>query len=166
MRRNSKVRARRVDITGNCARIVASVAAGAALAGAMAWVARLAVRVEVVGPSMAPTLADGDRVLVNCLVYRWRSPRAGEIVLAHVPNVPGGLTIKRVARGGLWRDQGESGRCASDPRLPGWPSGYVLLGDNSGASTDSRSFGLIGRQQIRGRVWYRYWPPARRGPID
>ncbi len=35
---------------------------------------------------------------------------------------------------------------------------YYLLGDNRSKSNDSRSFGLIHRSSIKGRVWVIYWP--------
>ena len=38
-----------------------------------------------------------------------------------------------------------------------------LIGDNSAASTDSREFGAVTREQIVARVRWRYWPlPLRR----
>ena len=35
---------------------------------------------------------------------------------------------------------------------------YYLLGDNRNKSNDSRSFGLVPRSSIKGRVWIIYWP--------
>lgn len=107
---------------------------------------RLVQRVRITGPSMAPCLLDGDRVLVSRLTYLRRRPRPGEVVLARVGAVPGGLTVKRVVA--LERD----GR-------------VVLRGDNAAFSTDSRHFGPVPRHAVVGRVWYRYWPPDRRGRL-
>ncbi|TCO65734.1 S26 family signal peptidase [Actinocrispum wychmicini] len=71
-------------------------------------------RVTVRGPSMAPTLKDGDVVLVR------RSSRAkvGDIVLVRWAGRPGQLSVKRV----------------KEP-------GYFVVGDNPYASTDSRQLG-------------------------
>jgi inner membrane protease subunit 1 len=38
-----------------------------------------------------------------------------------------------------------------------------VRGDNEAASTDSRHFGPVPRRAVRGRVLYRYGPPARAG---
>ena len=43
---------------------------------------------------------------------------------------------------------------------------FVLLGDNRDASTDSRRYGLFSRDQIIGRVLFRWWPLARAGALS
>ncbi len=122
-------------------------AAGLAV-GAVAWLTmrEFAERVRISGASMEPLLRDGDRVLVSRLTYRLRAPRPGEVVLARVAAVPGGLTVKRVAA------LDGAGR-------------VVLRGDNLAFSIDSRRFGPVRRRAVLGRVWYRYWPPNRRGRL-
>jgi signal peptidase I len=46
------------------------------------------------------------------------------------------------------------------------PSGYYfVLGDNSTNSLDSRFWGSVPRDNIIGRVSYRYWPPGRIGGV-
>lgn len=41
------------------------------------------------------------------------------------------------------------------------PDEYFLLGDNRGASTDSRDFGPVRAEAIIGTAVLRYWPPRR-----
>ena len=38
-------------------------------------------------------------------------------------------------------------------------NGYVVMGDNRERSSDSREWGVIGKENIIGKVWLRYWPP-------
>lgn len=103
-------------------------------------------RLEVVGPSMEPTLAHGDRVLVNRLAYVLRHPSVGEIVTATFASVPSELVIKRV-------------------RAVTLDGSSFLVGDNAEQSTDSRHLGPAMPRAIVGRVWYRYWPPSGRGKL-
>ncbi len=61
----------------------------AALAGAFVVAARaFVVDVFVMGsPAMDPTLAAGDRVMVDKLSYQWRSPERGEILVFDPPKI-------------------------------------------------------------------------------
>ena len=38
---------------------------------------------------------------------------------------------------------------------------FFVLGDNRGNSNDSRAFGPVHRDLIKGRIWVRYWPLTR-----
>ena len=114
----------------------------------------LAIPWVVAGPSMEPTLREGDRVLVDLLTLRRRSPQPGDIVVVSGPGDED--LVKRVA--------GEP-YPGSDPypvplvaaESPLEPT-FVVLGDNPAASRDSRVFGRLPRHRFRGRVVWRYWP--------
>jgi nickel-type superoxide dismutase maturation protease len=123
------------------------VARALAAAGAVgaAWAAyRLAgaFRVEVAGDSMLPTLAPGDWLVA---VPRRRIER-GDVVVVRHPGRPMDL-VKRVA--GLPGEEGLG------------PDRYVVVGDNPARSTDGRTFGAVGRDDIAGVVVLRYWPGPR-----
>ena len=144
--------------TGRFLRDLTLVLAGAA---ALIWAAErwVAVPWSVEGPSMDPTLKDGERVLVDLWSLRHRPPREGEIVLLAGP--AGEPLVKRVARPPA---EGVP-PAVLPPDSPLEPS-YFVLGDNAQASSDSRAFGAVPRHRIRGRVAWRYWPPSRIGPIE
>ena len=90
---------------------------------------------------MLPTLRPGERVLFDRLWYELRQPQVGGIVLARHPSRPGVRMIKRVVEDGA--------------------DGYILHGDNSEESTDSRQLGTFRREDILACAWLVYWPPER-----
>jgi nickel-type superoxide dismutase maturation protease len=88
----------------------------------------------VSGPSMLPTLRNGDLLMVR---YGARI-RPGNVVVARHPLQQDLLLVKRAAgrrEGGWW-----------------------LLGDNPYAEGDSRLFGTVPDELVLGRVLFRYWP--------
>jgi nickel-type superoxide dismutase maturation protease len=108
------------------------------LASALRAVGRLFpfARYRIEGESMAPSLQADDRVIVNKLAYKFSAPRPGDLVVLYDPRSQDRLILKRIERaeGARWR----------------------VLGDNQEASTDSRSFGAVSKEQIVGKVWFRY----------
>lgn len=126
-------------------------AVGSAVLGALAVGAAAVVgvrvgtrRVVVEGRSMVPTFEPGDRLLVVRLPRRW-PVRPGDVVAFGDPREPDRLLVKRVGAAG-----------------DGW---VTVVGDNPAESTDSRSFGVVDRGEVWGRVWYRYAPAARAGRV-
>ncbi|MAS91864.1 MAG: signal peptidase I [Verrucomicrobiales bacterium] len=43
---------------------------------------------------------------------------------------------------------------------------YFVLGDNLGNSNDSRMWGSVHKRHLRGKIWFRYWPPDRFGAVE
>jgi len=134
-------------------RPLALLAAATAIAAAIAAALRPR-RVEVVGESMLPALRPGDRLLVLRLPA---SP--GAVVAVTDPRDPGRTLLKRVAA-----TPGGAAPLPGGGRLEAG-SGYLVLGDNPRASTDSSDFGPVPARLLRGRAVYRYAPPDRRGAV-
>ena len=111
-----------------------------ALGGAWAvtWLVNRSL-VEVRGPSMLPTLREGQRLLTVPASLWPRRPR--QVVVVEDPTRPDHRVVKRVAR------------VTAD--------GVVVLGDNPGASTDSRAWGPVRPGAVRRVVVARWaWPPS------
>jgi phage repressor protein C with HTH and peptisase S24 domain len=87
--------------------------------------------VVVRGPSMVPTLRDGDGLLVR----RTGRVRPGDVVVARFRSRPDLLVVKRAQR--------REG------------TGWWLAGDNGFVPDDSRAYGAA---DVEGRVVLRWWP--------
>ncbi len=132
---------------------------------------------RVEGQSMAPTLADQDRLIVNKLAYRLAEPRRGDIVMLYYPLNPEKSFVKRVIA-----EEGDQVRVVDgrvyrndvpmdDPFVPteyrshdDWgpqvvPEGYYfVMGDHRNNSSDSRHWGFVPKKYIIGKVQLRWWP--------
>jgi len=136
----------------------------------------LAQATRVEGQSMEPNLHNNQRLIIEKISYHFHPPRRGDIVVIKLSNRHSDPLIKRVI--GLPGETIEirdghvyiNGQTLEEPYLhqltfgnisPRVISpGYVfVLGDNRGASNDSRSFGEVALTDIVGRAWFRYWPP-------
>ena len=135
--------------------------------------------------SMRPALIEGDRILVNKFLYRFRPPRRGDIIVFRFPEDPKRPFIKRlIALGGdevrirdgqVWvngqplpasltqathyYNQGQLADEQSAMRVP--PDAYFVLGDNSASSHDSRFWGFVPKRFLIGRAICIFWPPQR-----
>jgi len=137
---------------------------------------------RVDGHSMAPSLLDGERLIIEKMSYRFSPPQRGDIVVIDPPTHTGPPLIKRVI--GLPGEmisieQGHvliNGEPLDEPYLPEPTRGFLaptlvpeehvfVMGDNRPASNDSRAFGAISYQHIVGKAWLRYWPIQKIGLI-
>jgi len=135
----------------------------------------------VYGASMEPTLHEKQRLIVEKVSYRLGGPQRGDVVVVNVVDSAVPL-IKRVV--GLPGETVEirdnkvwvNGRILDEPYLPPlWqvnypptqvPENYVfVMGDNRPVSRDSRAFGPVAIDQIRGHAWLTYWPLDAAGMI-
>ncbi len=130
--------------------------------------------------SMEPTFRPGDRLLVDPIAYRDHGPERDDLVVVADPAEPERWLLKRVVatagdyvrvtQGGVERRRS---RTPSDARAPEGaleelevPSDHVfVLSDRPAHTRDSRQFGSVHRRAILGRVWRRYYPPDRAGPV-
>jgi signal peptidase I len=132
---------------------------------------------RVEGQSMAPTLADQDRLIVNKLAYRIGDPHVGDIVMLYYPLNPNKSFVKRVIA-----EEGDQVRVVDgrvyrndvpmdDTFVPtefrshdDWgpqvvPEGYYfVMGDHRNNSSDSRHWGFVPKKYIIGKVQLRWWP--------
>jgi signal peptidase I len=132
---------------------------------------------RVDGLSMAPTLEDHDRLIVNKLVYELGEPRPGDIVMLYYPLNPEKMFVKRViAKEGdtvrivdghvyvndlpLHDDYVPAAFRSHDDYGPevvkqGY---YFVMGDHRNNSSDSRHWGPVPKKYIVGKVKVRWWP--------
>jgi signal peptidase I len=140
----------------------------------------------VKGASMEPNFYDKEYLIIDEISYRFRNPERGEIAVFRYPNDPSQFFIKRIiglpgdtvtVAGGTVSvkppDAKESTLIdestylaadvitAGDKKVVLGADQYFVLGDNRGASLDSRIFGDVPRANIVGRVMLRGWPFSR-----
>jgi signal peptidase I len=132
---------------------------------------------RVEGMSMAPTLQDQDRLIVNKLAYRLHDPQVGDIVMLYYPLKPEKSFVKRVIAEENDQVRIVDGRVyrndvlVDDSFVPSeyrshddWgpqlvPEGYYfVMGDHRNNSSDSRHWGMVPKKYIIGKVQLRWWP--------
>lgn len=86
---------------------------------------------EISGISMSPSLNPGDTVFASPLPYFFSSPKKNDIIICQDPRDKR-ILVKRITK--IYNRK------------------YFVSGDNPNSSTDSRTFGLINRRGIVGKV--------------
>lgn len=126
------------------------------------------------GDSMLPNFANGELLLTEKVTYRIYTPARGDVIVFRAP-VPQKVDfIKRII--GLPQDtvRVEDGivfindQRLAEPYETQTTQGkveitlsenqYYVLGDNRSSSADSRNFGPIEKEAIKGRAWLVYFP--------
>ncbi len=137
---------------------------------------------KVSGSSMVPTYQDGNYILTDKLTYRFEDPKRGQVIVLKNPKNEDQDFIKRIM--GLPKDtikvqagkvyvndqpvdekylpvgrQTPPGAFLRENQSYQIPEGdYIVMGDNREFSSDSREWGIVRRDEIIGRVIFRYWP--------
>lgn len=166
--------------------ILAEIAAGIAVALVLrTFVAAFSV---VKGSSMAPTLKNGDVLLVLMRRGRWRRVQRGDVVICRYPGRGRKYFVKRVVgmpgdtvcrTAGVTLLEGESldaraNRFRGDYEYTLGADEYFCVGDNRASSHDSRDWQRSGKNQVGpiaesmicGVAKYVIWPPGVRCRID
>lgn len=131
------------------------------------------------GQSMDPNFEDGDYLIVDELSYRLRDPARGEVIVFNYPQDPSQRYIKRIiglpgetieiTNGKIYITNTERIELDESEYLSSiFTTGaininlgekeYFVLGDNRAASSDSRRWGTLPRENIIGQAFFRAWP--------
>ncbi|MNH95307.1 Signal peptidase I P [compost metagenome] len=135
----------------------------------------------VKGQSMEPTLEESERLFVNKIIYNFRGPRPGEVVVLKDPStgpdkkeylvkrivaVPGNTVEVRGHQ--LYVNNTWLNEPYTDIQIEDADFGpvvlksdeYFVMGDNrhAGRSKDSRYFGNVKKKEIIGRAEFVFWP--------
>jgi signal peptidase I len=136
---------------------------------------------EVLGNSMHPTYKNGEYLMANKLTYKFGEPRRGDVIIfkysdtqdfiKRIIGIPGETVMIKDGKvyvngsqlnedaylkdtvytsGGEYLAEGET--------LTLGENKYFVLGDNRPHSSDSRTFGPISKDRIKGKAWIVYLP--------
>jgi signal peptidase I len=135
----------------------------------------------VSGASMEPTFETGQYLIIDRLTYRFEEPKRGEVIIFKYPENPSKYFIKRIV--GLPNETVQIKNGVVSIVNKGHPEGFTLdqtfilypkedsgtyplgenqyfvMGDNRGASSDSRAWGSLPENLIVGRAFLRLFPP-------
>lgn len=135
----------------------------------------------VKGESMAPNFESGDYLIVDEISYRFSTPQRGDVVIFKYPKdenqrfikrvigVPGETVVVENGQVSVTDAQGEKVvldekylpadlKTYGDTNTTLKENEYFVLGDNRTYSYDSRSWGVVPRENIIGKAFLRLLP--------
>ena len=144
---------------------------------------------EINGASMEPNFHNGEYILTNKILYKFRNPIRGDVVIFKSPMNKEIDYIKRVIGlpgdtvslhdNSLWvnGEKVEEPYLAQGTTIFGGsylaegasivvpPGTYFVCGDNRPHSSDSREFGPIAKEDFIGVAVFRYFPFSQLGSV-
>ena len=137
----------------------------------------------VVERCMEPNFQEGERLLVNKVVYHFHDPERGDVIILHPPFDPELVYIKRIIAlpretveikdGAVYvngtkldeKDYIKEPPAYTFP-LTEIPEGeYFVLCDNRNNANDSHKWGTVPRENIIGKAWLSFWPLSEWGLV-
>lgn len=138
--------------------------------------------------SMEPTLQINDKLIIEKMTYRFRTPEREEIIvfnateallkegfdsafIKRVIGIPGDKVMVKdrvvMVNGMIIKEDyiKEAPSYDFGPVVVP-PDNYLVLGDNRNNSYDSHMWGYVPKDKIVGRALVRFWPLNRLGAID
>ena len=134
----------------------------------------------VSGASMDPTFRNGQYLIVDELSYRFEAPARGDVIIFRYPKNPKEFFIKRIiglpgetvtiVSGKIKVTEADGDTVAlQEPYVANRGNGgdatytvpkgnYFVLGDNRPESSDSRTWGLLPKDNVVGRAFLRLLP--------
>ncbi len=136
---------------------------------------------EVVGNSMHPTYKNGEYLMANKITYKFSDPKRGDVIIfkysdtqdfiKRVIGVPGDTVMIKDGAYYINGDKLDESSYLADTVITNGgsyihegqeitvPAGeYFVSGDNRPNSSDSREFGPIAKERIKGKAWIVYFP--------
>lgn len=134
----------------------------------------------VSGSSMDPSIKNGQYLIIDAITYRFTEPARGDVIVFRAPPEPTKFYIKRII--GLPGDtvdiNGSTITITNEAHPNGFalsesfithkgadtihavvpPGNYFVMGDNRTGSYDSRQWGMLSKEHIRGRALLRLLP--------
>jgi signal peptidase I len=137
----------------------------------------------VSGSSMVPNFHNKEYLIIDKVSYRYREPRRDEVIVFKYPKDTTQYFIKRIiglpgekvkvdrGRVTVFNAEHPSGFVLDEPYIGNQAitfgssepvtlgtNEYFVLGDNRLASSDSRVWGILPKNDIVGKVWVRVFP--------
>lgn len=144
---------------------------------------------QIRGASMENTFFNGEYILTSRISYKFNPPKKGDVIVFKSPKNPDIDYIKRIIGtpgdtirisnnqvyvNGLLQTENyiatptnlfQNGFLIEDMEISVPEGQLFVMGDNRMRSSDSREFGFIPIADVIGKVFFRYYPVNKMGPI-